>query len=841
MKRLWTNEDLVAQWTLHPGELTLVEYKEGTNRLGFALLLKYFQIDGRFPRQKHDVPVPAIAFVATQLDISIALYPAYDWDGRTIKQHRADIRAFVGFRESTTLDYDDMIATLLINDVPNDHQIEHLKAIVYTRFRTLQIEPPTPDRVERLVRSALHTYEQQFCATIHAQLSPETLIQIEALLSTVTIAEQNDEPGADSSFMRSAFQELKLDPGSMSLESILTAVAKLTRIRQLGLPATLFADVPPKIILHYCQRATAEATRAMRRHPEPIRATLLAAYCLVRAQEITDQLIELLIDIVHRIGAKAQRKVEKAFLSDLKRVSGKTNLLFQLAEAAVEHPDGVVKEVLYPVVSERVLRELVKEYQSNGPIYRQHVHTIMRASYRSHYRRMVPVVLRALTFRSNNDAHRPLIRALNLLKHYADSDRAPVYYASTDDVPIEGVIRAVWRDVIVKTAEDGNERINRINYEITVLQLLRDRLRCKEIWVEGAKKFGNPDRDLPQDFRAQRTTYYEALALPQDAQAFIDAQRTAMEDALAMLNAGLADKRNKTVEIQTKDDGWIAVTPLSPQEEPTNLARLKAEVALRWPMIRLLDILKETDLRVRFTDQFKSSASREQLDRATIQRRLLLCLYGLGTNTGLKRMSGDERGERYSDLLYVRRRFITKDHLRAAIVQVVNAMLQTRLPHIWGEGSSACASDSKKFGAWDQNLMTEWHIRYRGPGIMVYWHVEKKSACIYSQLKSCSSSEVAAMIEGVLRHCTEMAVEKQYVDSHGQSIMWTLAKPKIQYHPRTRICRQTGRCLCTSVVSLLRSPTQARLSCSTIRISLSPSFPGFCITFRHAAIHPIPC
>jgi TnpA family transposase len=52
---------------------------------------------------------------------------------------------------------------------------------------------------------------------------------------------------------------------------------------------------------------------------------------------------------------------------------------------------------------------------------------------------------------------------------------------------------------------------------------------------------------------------------------------------------------------------------------------------------------------------------------------------------------------------------------------------------------------------------------------MVYWHVEKKSACIYSQLKSCSSSEVAAMIEGVLRHCTEMEVEKQYVDSHGQS------------------------------------------------------------------------
>jgi TnpA family transposase len=58
--------------------------------------------------------------------------------------------------------------------------------------------------------------------------------------------------------------------------------------------------------------------------------------------------------------------------------------------------------------------------------------------------------------------------------------------------------------------------------------------------------------------------------------------------------------------------------------------------------------------------------------------------------------------------------------------------------------------------------MTEWHIRYGGRGVMIYWHVEKNSACIYSQLKTCSSSEVAAMIEGVLRHCTEMKVEKNY-------------------------------------------------------------------------------
>ena len=51
---------------------------------------------------------------------------------------------------------------------------------------------------------------------------------------------------------------------------------------------------------------------------------------------------------------------------------------------------------------------------------------------------------------------------------------------------------------------------------------------------------------------------------------------------------------------------------------------------------------------------------------------------------------------------------------------------------------------------------------------MVYWHVETNAVCIYSQTKSFSNSEVAAMIEGLVRHDTEMRVEKNFVDSHGR-------------------------------------------------------------------------
>ncbi len=290
----------------------------------------------------------------------------------------------------------------------------------------------------------------------------------------------------------------------------------------------------------------------------------------------------------------------------------------------------------------------------------------------------------------------------------------------------------MMEEFIVEKDNKGNNRISRIKYEICVLQALRDKLRCKEIWVVGANRYRNPEEDLPADFEERREENYKALNQPLNAEEFTSGLKQAMHASLDKLDTGLP--RNKKVNITTKGNGWISLSPIESQPEPVNLAQLKAEIARRWPMVSLLDVLKDTDLRINFTKHFKSVGAREALSRSAIQKRLIL-----------------------------------KENLRNAISQVVNEILKCRIQDVWGEGTATCASDSKKFGAWDQNLMTEWHIRYRGRGVMIYWHVEKNSACIYSQVKSCSSSEIAAIIEGILKHCTDMTIEKNFVDSHGHS------------------------------------------------------------------------
>jgi TnpA family transposase len=382
-----------------------------------------------------------------------------------------------------------------------------------------------------------------------------------------------------------------------------------------------------------------------------------------------------------------------------------------------------------------------------------------------HYRRLVPALLNALEFRSSNALHRPVLLAVDLVRAHAGDGRR--FFGDDEEVPLEGVVSTAWRDAVVGEDGRGRARIERAAYELCALESLREALRSKEVWVVGADRYRNPDEDLPQDFDERRASYYGLLDQPMEADRFVEDLRGRMEEALDGLDQGYPG--NPHLRIRERGKGRIRLSPLPKQPEPPNLDALRADVAGRWPMTGLLDILKEADLRLGFTDLLTTVASRQALPADVLQKRLLLCLYGLGTNAGLKRVAAGDEGSTYSDLRYVRRRFVHKEQLRAAIARVADGVFAARDPLLWGEATTACASDSKKFGAWDQNLMTEWHIRYGGRGVMIYWHVEKKSVCIYSQLKSASSSEVAAMIEGVLRHCTEMSVDKNYVDTHGQS------------------------------------------------------------------------
>jgi Domain of unknown function (DUF4158) len=385
MKRQWDIEELIEHFTLIEGDLDALTNKTGPTRLGYALLLKCFQYEGRFPPAKHDIPKSVVDYIARQLKLDPALYTQYDWEGRTIKGHRTQIREQLAFREATALDTEEMKSWLIAEKLASDQNIEHLKVIVTKRFRDLKIEPPTPDRIERLIRSGCSTYEQTLFAEILQRLPSTTRTLLDELLSRSEVAAEHEEQ--------------RLDDEPMPTTSL---------IRQTSI-------------------------------------TLLAAFCQQRTGEVTDSLVDLLLLVIRRIGAKAEKHVKKQYLDDIQTVEGKQKLLRQVAEAALDGPDKTVRAGIFPVMSEVKCRAILKEYQAKGE-YQEQVYQRMRSSYRDHYRRMVPLLVNMLDIRSNNTAHRPVVDALTLVKRYAGA--SGIYYPAEEMVPLVGVVRPMWRGLV---------------------------------------------------------------------------------------------------------------------------------------------------------------------------------------------------------------------------------------------------------------------------------------------------------------------------------------------------------------------------------------------------------
>ncbi len=751
MKHFWDGKELADHWSLSFEELELLKTKPSRHHLPFCVQLKHYQYSGSFPKSFSDIPEIPLQYLMSQLEV--VEIEEYEWEGRTAKRHRLEILDYLGIRKSTDSDRIKYKEWLISELVPKINNIKELAAHSEEWFLCHKLILPSNIMLERLIRSAIITHEERVFELISSELSETSIEEIDSFL----VEERGKE--------KITFSTIKTDPGKIGINSVVKETEKLQFIYSLNLPDKTLKQLNAKALSTYKMRVASQSAWETKRHPPKTRYALLAIFLYLRKAEIIDDLVELLIQIVHRLSVRADNKVKKSILKDFKKVYGKNNILFQIADAALGKPEGLIKDVIFPIANKSTLDNLIKEYKSTGPGYKYEVHKVIRASYSSHYRRMVPKILEALPFRSNNENHQPVLDAWEFVRENRQSSKT--YFDLDEEIPIKGVIQPKWMDVVIDTDDCGNERINRINYEICVLQALREKLRCKEIWVEGADRFRNPDEDLPQDFSENRDFYYQDLGHSQDADQFVQELKTNMYAALNSLNQSMPN--NKKVKLRNTDKNRICITPLDEQPEPQNINRMKGEVQSQWPATSLLDILKEADMQIGFTDCFQTQRTSERIDRAELQKRLILGLFGIGTNAGLKRVSAGRHGISYKELLHTRHIYMNKYSLRRAIAKVVNATFEIRDPKIWGEGTTACASDSTQIGSWDQNLIAEWHARYKGRGVMIYWHVEKKSTCIYSQLKRCSSSEVASMIEGVLRHCTEMSVNKAYVDSHGQS------------------------------------------------------------------------
>jgi len=549
---------LAADWSLGYDEIVALEGKAGRVQFGFALLVLFYRNRGRFLQTLSEIPPEVIDYVASQMEVDPISWSDDEWTGRSGRRHRAEILKLYGIRAMPRRDRDALKDWVTHTVCPDRASQNDMVERVFGWCWHRRVVAPTERQIHFLIRSCQRSFDVSFFLRLTEHLSAST---IEKLLASL---EETD--GVPS------FASFKTDAGRVGLGSVLKSAERLSFLRSLMLPHHRLSEVGSRWVDRVRRRVGQESAWEMRRHPETSRFGLYAVFLMVREAEIIDGLVDLLIETIHKIGGKAERKVATEVARDVEKVYGKEKPLADIAVASITSPQGKVCDVIYPVAGERKLKAIIEEQWSRGS-WTKRVHKVMRGSYARHYRRMLPCLLKVLDFRSNNRLHRPILEALGWIQRMADDSRRVLQ--AEEDVPIIGVIPPKWQDAVI----DKNGRINRISYELCVLMALRDRLRCKEIWVAGADRYRNPDHDLPQDFDERRDSDYADLGLPQDAKAFTASLRAEMENELRLLNADLP--YNDQVRIIQRGANRIAVSPLKPQPEPPGLDALKAEIDRR--------------------------------------------------------------------------------------------------------------------------------------------------------------------------------------------------------------------------------------------------------------------
>src|ERR1017187_3207388 len=158
---------------------------------------------------------------------------------------RAQVREHLGFRECSVADADKLTAWLAAHVANAERNQDRVREELFRRCRAEQIEPPAPDRVTRIVRSAPHNAEETWFAVIASRVGAAGATGRVSALA-----------GADDDDQDSVLALVKSVPGNVSLNSMLTEIRKLLAIRAIGLPPGLFADVAPKVVSSIWASAT---------------------------------------------------------------------------------------------------------------------------------------------------------------------------------------------------------------------------------------------------------------------------------------------------------------------------------------------------------------------------------------------------------------------------------------------------------------------------------------------------------------------------------------------------------------------------------------------------------
>jgi TnpA family transposase len=810
--------------------------------LGVALQLCALRFLGFSPADLNTAPSDAVLFLANQLAVppetladTLASYAQRE---QTRTEQWQQVQQYLGYRVATQADLD-TLTTWLIERAQEHDKPTVLFQMATEKLRTNKIVRPGVTILERIVASARERAYKETLHKLQPLLAPERRSWLDSLLV----------PNPDDGLRlgrgplgsgRTRFEWLKGRAKGNTPKAVLAAVARITYLREQGVGQWDVSAINLNRCKFLARLGKKTSSWALNRAPDYRRYPILIAFLYQTLEELIDEILDLFDRYLADADSTARQKLDE-FRRSTARATNEKVILFEEVGEIVLNPeitDAQLRHSIHEQISPEKMRVAVDECKRLRRPVDDNYYDFLAECYPT-LRQFTPAMLSALTFRSNRMSS-PLLEAVQYLHQLNAQHKRKVPVSA----PM-GFVPSRWHSYLrpispvrrerrepgrkgsstslgmseragvsakrnsrtgtagtagsTRTEDNNRAEISRRYYELCVLCELRIALRAGNIWVEGSRRYADPESYLmPQaEWRTRREEVCTLLGAPVDGNVRLKEHQQSLTERIDELAEVLdldreeqehGERAGYGYEQVRLEEGELVISPLEAEDLPPSTQLLEAQVAARLPRLELADLVVEVDGWTHFTNHFTHAAGTE-LRTQRVQEHLYAVLLAQACNLSLHEM---EHITEFSpkEMAWCANWYLRDDTLRPAIVTLVNHQHRQPLSQAWG-GGTLSSSDGQRFPVGVPSRHARplpRYFAYREEGVTFYTWTGDQWPQYGTKVTPVTARDAAYVLDEILDNETELTIAEHTTDTSGYTEMLfaTFALLGLQFAPRIR-------------------------------------------------------
>lgn len=745
-KSVYSENELIRTYFITEEEMRFITRasKKMANQIIFATQLKCAQRIGYFCLFE-DISESIVSFIVQQFGTQITLKKLKECSlSRTAIRYQPIIRDYLNIKafdnQAKSIVTSTMKQSAEVKDDPADLINDGIEILIKNNYMLPSFQ--ILNQMAKQIRSAsyLDSYSK-----IDKQLS----LHDKTLIESLFLAEN------DNQF--SLWNNLRNDTRKASLSNL----KELLKLKEKL--ATYQFDIDVEQLLHYSklkQIALEAATcnAAQMKEIRPIKRNALAVVYLKKVMiRCQDDLADMLIKRMSSIHKKGRQKLT----THREQTQVQTDNLIQNFHHLLEsyHTSDSQQQGLHMI--DDILKVHGSDYLHQCEEYLKYGNDnyfpFLLSMYRVHRSTLFKVLNELNLSATTSDTN--MTEALTVLKTLQNK--------KTEFLETEN-LRLAWFPLKWRKWLHSKERplhIYRRHFEIALFTFIAQELKTGDLCVDGSEKYADYRTQLVSwdEFYQDKITFCEQLSISDNSLTFIEQLQRNFISIAEETDRNIPDNTEITL---TKDS--ISLKKIKGKQPSAELVKIERYLQQTLTERSILDILMDTLLWLKW-DRYFGPVSKHSAKIENPLKHYLATTFCYGTNLGTSQTARSLGDINRKQLAWINTKHITIDSLEKAIHLVINAYNRFSLPKYWGNGTSASA-DGMKWNIYEQNLLSEYHIRYGGYGGIGYYHVSDMYIALFSNFIPCGVWEGVYILDLLMKQ-DQVTIEPKMIhaDTQGQS------------------------------------------------------------------------